>query len=167
MADPRVAGFASGLAIAAALIGGAASAAEPPPQNTFNAIDPDTLKEIISKLGQSQITIDNSDPQGPIVNVRMASGLSYAVFMDDCDQGKPNLCLSLEFRSSLPAGALNFSQINTFNQKMRYATAYLTDKGVPQLRMDENLRGGVTSAFVGYTVQIFTKIVAGYVQETK
>jgi len=42
--------------------------------------------------------------------------------------------------------------------KMRYATAYLTDKGVPQLRMDENLRGGVTTDFVAFTVQIFIKV---------
>ena len=155
------------LILAAAIVPGFARAADPAPPAAFNAIDADTLKSIIGKVTKSDVAIDATDPQGPILHVTMPGGLNYTVLMNDCDQGKPTLCLSLEFRASLPAGALNFSQINTFNEKMRYATAYLGDKGVPQLRMDENLRGGVTSNFVAYAVQIFIKLVAGYVQEAK
>jgi len=87
--------------------------------------------------------------------------------MDDCDGGQPNLCKSLEFRALLPPGALNFAQINGFNETMRYATAYLTNKGEPMLRMDENLRGGVTADFIAYNVQIFIKVASGFVQQAK
>ncbi len=134
---------------------------------TYNAIDPDTLTKIITAQGQAQVTPDLSDPKGPVLKVQMTGGIVYSVLMDDCDGGQPNYCKSLEFRAMLPAGALNFSQINSFNENMRYATAYLSDKGVPQLRMDENLRGGVTAQFVAYAVQIFVKVVSGYVQQAK
>jgi hypothetical protein len=134
---------------------------------TYNAVDADTMKNIIAAQGSSQVTIDTSDPSGPTVRVQMTSGIVYTIYMDDCDGGQPNLCKSLEFRAALPAGSINFSQVNGFNESMRYATAYLTDKGVPQLRMDESLRGGVTAAFLGYANQIFLKIVAGYVQQAK
>lgn len=132
---------------------------------TYNAMDADTVKKIVDAQGQSQSTIDTSDPQGPVVKVQLAAGLSYSILMDDCDGGQPNLCKSLEFRALLPAGSLNFAQINTFNQNMRYATAYLGDKGVPELRMDANLRGGVTSNFVAYDVRIFMKVVVDYLQQ--
>jgi hypothetical protein len=67
----------------------------------------------------------------------------------------------------LAPGALNFSQINDFNATMRYATAYLTDKGVPELRMDANIRGGVTANFIAYDVRIFVKLVGDYVEKAK
>ena len=134
---------------------------------TYNAIDAETLSKIVTAQGQSQVTIDTSDAQGPMVKVQLSSGLNYSIFMDDCDGGQPNLCKSLEFRALLPAGTINFAQINAFNETMRYATAYLSDKGVPQLRMDENLRGGVTADFVAYAVRIFMKVVADYVQQAK
>jgi hypothetical protein len=134
---------------------------------TYNAMDAETLKGIIAAQGSSQVTVEAADPQSSVVKVQMASGIIYSVYMDDCEGGQPNLCKSLEFRASLPAGSINFSQVNGFNETMRYATAYLTDKGVPQLRMDENLRGGVTADFVGYANRIFVKIVQGYVQQAK
>lgn len=134
---------------------------------TYNAMDAETLRKIVAAQGQSQVTIDTGDPQGPVVKVQLPSGLNYSILMDDCDNGQPNLCKSLEFRALLPAGTINFAQINAFNETMRYATAYLSDKGVPQLRMDENLRGGVTADFVAYAVRIFMKIVADYVQQAK
>ena len=77
------------------------------------------------------------------------------------------MCKDLEFRATLPPGSLNFAQINTFNQNMRYATAYLGDKGVPNLRMDVNVRGGVTADFVGYDVRIFVKVLSGYVGQAQ
>jgi len=134
---------------------------------TYNAMDAETLKKVIAAQGQSQVTIDNTDPTGPVVKVQLSNGINYSVLMDDCDGGQPNLCKSLEFRAMLPAGALNFAQINAFNETMRYATAYLSDKGVPQLRMDANLRGGVTADFVAYAVRIFTKVANDYVQQAK
>jgi hypothetical protein len=166
------------VALAATLAGtGIASAQTPAPVTTatgqtvvptYNAIDPDTLvKVIIGAVSTSQITPDLTDPNGPVLKVQMPGGLAYSVMMDDCDGGKPNLCKDLEFRAMLPPAALNFAQINAFNENMRYATAYLSDKGVPQLRMDANLRGGVTANFIAYDVRIFVKLVGGYVQQAK
>ncbi len=135
---------------------------------TYNEIDPDTMiKIIIGTISTSQITPDLTDLKGPILKVQMPGGLSYSVLMDDCDGGQPNLCKSLEFRAMLPPAALNFSQINSFNETMRYATAYLSDKGVPQLRMDANIRGGVTANFISYDVRIFVKLVGDYVKQAK
>jgi hypothetical protein len=127
----------------------------------------ETLIAIINSQGQAQITPDGSDPQGPVLKVQMPNGLYYNVLMDDCDNGQPALCKSLEFRATLPPGSLNFAQINSFNEKMRYATAYLSDKGVPQLRMDENLRGGITADFIAYGVRIFVKLVSDYRDQAK
>jgi hypothetical protein len=87
--------------------------------------------------------------------------------MDDCDNGQPALCKSLEFRATLPPGSLNFAQINSFNENMRYATAFLSDKGVPQLRMDTDLRGGTTADHIAYAVRIFVKVVGDYVTQAK
>jgi hypothetical protein len=157
----------SGLFIAVAALSGAAAIAAPTVVPTYNAIDADTLSKIIGALGKSQITPDTADPQGPILKVQLAGGINYSVLMDDCDGGQPNLCKSLEFRAVLPPGALNFAQINAFNENMRYATAYLSDKGVPQLRMDATLRGGVTADYLSYDVQIFMKVVGSYVQQAK
>ncbi len=134
---------------------------------TYNAMDADTLSKIISSQSQAQITPDSSDPQGPVLKVQLPNGIAYSILMDDCDGGAPNMCKSLEFRAMLPPGSLNFAQINSFNETMRYATAYLSDKGVPQLRMDENLRGGVTADFVAYAVRIFMKVVSDYVVQAK
>jgi hypothetical protein len=159
----------------------AAPAAEPsptkglvlPPSNatvipTYNSMNAETMMAIIKAAqGQVQVTPDGSDPQGPILKVQMPNGLNYTVLMDDCDGGQPALCKSLEFRATLPPGSLNFAQINSFNETMRYATAYLSDKGVPQLRMDENLRGGVTADFIAYAVRIFVKLVGDYVVQAK
>ena len=133
---------------------------------TYNGIDTDTLSSIIKAVLPVQVT-PLGDASGPILKIQGTNGLAYSVYLDDCDGGKPNLCKSLEFRATLPPGALNFAQINSFNQNMRYATAYLTDKGVPELRMDENLRGGVTADFIAYYVRIFNKVVIGYVQQAK
>ena len=159
-----LAGIALSTALAATLSGRAGAQTVIP---TYNAIDPDTMTKVITAQGQAQVTPDLGDPKGPVLKVAMPNGLTYSVFMDDCDGGQPNYCKSLEFRAMLPAGSLNFAQINSFNENMRYATAYLSDKGVPQLRMDETLRGGVTAQFMGYAVQIFVKVISSYVQQAK
>jgi hypothetical protein len=143
-----------------------------PPSNatvipTYNSMNAETLMRIILSQGQAQITPDGSDPQGPLLKVQMPNGIVYTVLMDDCDNGQPALCKSLEFRATLPPGSLNFAQINSFNENMRYATAYLSDKGVPQLRMDENLRGGVTADFLAYAVRIFIKLTSDYIVQAK
>jgi hypothetical protein len=134
---------------------------------TYNAIDADTLTKVILSQSQAQVT-PMSDSEGTTtLKVQLTSGVAYAVFMDDCDAGQPPKCKSLEFRATLPPGALNFAQINSFNENMRYATAYLSDKGVPQLRMDANIRGGVTADFVAYSVRIFTKVFSDYIAQAK
>jgi hypothetical protein len=143
-----------------------------PPSNatvipTYNSMNAETLMAIINSQGQVQITPDGSDPQGPTLKVQMPNGLNYTVLMDDCDGGQPSLCKSLEFRATLPPGTLNFAQINSFNENMRYATAYLSDKGVPQLRMDTDLRGGITADHIAYAVRIFIKLVSDYVVQAK
>ena len=143
-----------------------------PPSNatvipTYNSMNAETLMIIIKSQGQAQITPDGSDPQGPVLRVQLPNGLNYTVLMDDCDGGQPALCKSLEFRATLPPGSLNFAQINSFNETMRYATAYLSDKGVPQLRMDSDLRGGTTADHIAYAVRIFVKLVGDYVVQAK
>ena len=132
---------------------------------TYNAIGADTIKKIVDAQGQAQTTVDLTDPQGPIIKVQLAQGIGYWIELDDCDNGQPNLCKSLSLRATLPAGSLNFSQINAFNQNMRYATAFFGDKGVPELRMDANLRGGVTETFIAYDVRIFNKVVLDYIKQ--
>jgi hypothetical protein len=153
-------------ALSVGLFGAGSANAEATIVPTYNGIDTDTLSSIIKAVLPVQVT-PLGDASGPILKIQGTNGLAYSVFLDDCDNGKPNLCKSLEFRATLPPGALNFAQINSFNQNMRYATAYLTDKGVPELRMDENLRGGVTADFIAYYVRIFNKVVIGYVQQAK
>ena len=143
-----------------------------PPANatvipTYNSMNAETLMAIINSQGQAQITPDGSDPQGPVLKVQMPNGIVYTVLMDDCDSGQPALCKSLEFRGTLPPGSLNFAQINSFNENMRYATAFLSDKGVPQLRMDTDLRGGITADHIAYAVRIFVKLVGDYVVQAK
>ena len=159
----------------------AAKAAEPsptkgivlPPSNatvipTYNSMNAETMMAIIrAAQGQVQITPDGSDPQGPVLKVQTPNGLNYTVFMNDCDGGAPALCKSLQFQATLPPGSLNFAQINSFNETMRYATAYLSDKGVPQLRMDTDLRGGTTADHIAYAVRIFVKLVGDYVVQAK
>lgn len=134
---------------------------------TYNAMDADTLSKIIQAQGQVQVTPDFSDPAGPHLKVQLSNGINYVAFMDDCNGGQPNLCKSFEFRAQLPPGSLNFAQINSFNQSMRYATAYLGDKGVPELRMDVTFRGGVTADYIAYAVRIFVKVVSDYVVQAK
>lgn len=134
---------------------------------TYTAVGAETVMDILRSLGPAQMTPDGSDPQGPIIKVQAPAGLNYSVYMDDCDGGQPSLCKSLEFRASLPPGAMNFFQLNKFNESMRYATAYFADKGVPMLRMDVNVRGGVTADFLAYSARIFLKVVAGFVQQTQ
>jgi hypothetical protein len=154
------------LALLAPLLAAAPfAAAQPAP--TFNAVGAETMMDVIRSLGPAQITPDGTDPQGPTLKVQIQGGLNYVVYMDDCDGGQPTLCKSLEFRATLPPGAINFSQLNSFNESMRYATAYFTDKGVPMLRMDVSVRGGVTSDFLAYSTRIFLKVVAGFVQQAK
>jgi len=143
-----------------------------PPSNatvipTYNSMNAETLMAIIKSQSQAQITPDGSDPQGPMLKVQLPNGLNYTVLMDDCDSGQPALCKSLEFRATLPPGSLNFAQINSFNASMRYATAYLSDKGVPQLRMDTDLRGGITADHIAYAVRIFVKLVGDYFTQAK
>jgi hypothetical protein len=161
--------MAASLAAAGLVLAAGPALAEAPQTAvpTYNAMDPETLMKIINAQGKVQITPDGTDPQGPILKVQLPGGASYTVLMDDCDGGTPSMCKSLEFRATLPPGSLNFAQINTFNEKMRYATAYLSDKGVPQLRMDENLRGGVTADFVAYAVRIFVKVLSDYVGQAQ
>jgi hypothetical protein len=143
-----------------------------PPSNatvipTYNSMNAETLMAIIKAVSQAQITPDGSDPQGPVLKVQLPNAINYTVFMNDCDGGQPALCKSLEFRATLPPGSLNFAQINSFNETMRYATAYLSDKGVPQLRMDSDLRGGITADHIAYAVRIFVKLVGDYVVQAK
>ena len=143
-----------------------------PPSNatvipTYNSMNAETLMAIINSQGQAQITPDGSDPQEPLLKVQLPNGYNYTVLMDDCANGQPALCKSLQFRATLPPGSLNFAQINSFNENMRYATAYLSDKGVPQLRMDTDLRGGITADHIAYGVKIFIKLVSDYVGQAK
>jgi len=134
---------------------------------TYISIDADTMTKVILSQSQAQIT-PVSDSDGAItLKVQLGSGIAYAVLMDDCDTAQPPKCKSLEFRATLPPGALNFAQINSFNENMRYATAYLSDKGVPQLRMDASVRGGVTADFLAYSVKIFTKVFSDYIAQAK
>lgn len=144
-----------------------------PPSNatvipTYNSMNAETMMAIIrAAQGQVQITPDGSDPAGPTLKVQMSNGINYTVYMNDCDGGSPALCKSLQFQATLPPGTLNFAQINSFNETMRYATAYLSDKGVPQLRMDTDLRGGTTADHIAYAVRIFVKLVGDYVVQAK
>ena len=144
-----------------------------PPSNatvipTYNSMNSETMMAIIrAAQGQVQITPDGSDPDGPVLKVQMSNGLNYTVFMNDCDGGSPALCKSLQFQATLPPGSLNFAQVNSFNVNMRYATAFLSDKGVPQLRMDTDLRGGITADHIAYAVRIFVKLVGDYVTQAK
>jgi len=144
-----------------------------PPSNatvipTYNSMNSETMMAIIrAAQGQVQITPDGSDPDGPVLKVQMSNGLNYTVFMNDCDGGSPALCKSLQFQATLPPGSLNFAQVNSFNVNMRYATAFLSDKGVPQLRMDTDLRGGTTADHIAYAVRIFVKLVGDYVVQAK
>jgi hypothetical protein len=131
---------------------------------TYTALDVNTLTAVIQSQTQAQLTPDSSDPQGPIVRVQQANGVGYAVMMDDCQVG---LCKSLEFHAILPAGSLNFSQVNSFNQNMRYATAFFGDKGLPELRMDLSLRGGVTADTIAFTVRIFSKVLGDYIAQAQ
>ncbi len=131
---------------------------------TYTALDINTLTAVIQSQTQAQLTPDSSDPQGPIVKVQQANGVAYAVMMDDCQVG---LCKSLEFHAILPAGSLNFSQVNSFNQNMRYATAFFGDKGVPELRMDLSLRGGVTADTIAFTIRIFGKVLGDYIAQVQ
>jgi Putative bacterial sensory transduction regulator len=127
---------------------------------TYTALDVNTLTAVMQSQTQAQLTPDSSDPQGPIVKVQQANGVAYSVLMDDCQNG---MCKSLQFHAILPAGTLNFSQINSFNQNMRYATAFFGDKGLPELRMDLSLRGGVTADTIAYTIRIFGKVLGDYI----
>jgi hypothetical protein len=163
MAEPvvRVTALAAPLLLLA-VMGATAQTVVP----TYNAVSAETLMGVIRSLGPAEIKPDGSDPQGPILTVQTA-GITYQVFMDDCDGGQPSLCKSLEYRATLPAGSINFSQLNSFNQSMRYATAYFSDKGEPKLRMDVSVRGGVTANFLAYSTTIFLKVVAGFVQQAK
>jgi hypothetical protein len=129
-------------------------------------MDADTVSKIIQSQMQAQIT-PTADAQGITLKVQLSSGVAYTVFMDDCDGEQPARCKSLEYRATLPPGSLNFSQINSFNENERYATAYLGEKGVPQLRLDENLRGGVTADFVAYVTRIFVKVLSDYIVQAK
>ena len=144
-----------------------------PPSNatvipTYNSMNAETMMAIIrAAQGQVQITPDGSDPDGPTLKVQTSNGINYTVFMNDCDGGSPALCKSLQFEATLPPGSLNFAQINSFNQNMRYATAYLGDKGVPKLRMDTDLRGGTTADHIAYAVRIFVKLVGDYVTQAR
>jgi len=144
-----------------------------PPSNatvipTYNSMNAETMMAIIKAAqGQVQITPDGSDPDGPTLKVQMPNGINYSVFMNDCDGGTPALCKSLQFQATLPPGSLNFAQINSFNENMRYATAFLSEKGVPQLRMDTDLRGGTTADHIAYAVRIFVKLVGDYVVQAK
>ncbi len=152
----RLAAWAAPLAFA--VVGPAAAQTVVP---TYNAIDAETLMNIIRSQGQAQITPDGADPQGPILKVQMPNGINYTVFMNDCDGGQPSEC------KSMTLSAINFAQLNSFNEGMRYATAYFTDKGVPMLRMDQSIRGGVTADFIAYTVRIFIKVTLDFVQKAK
>jgi hypothetical protein len=127
---------------------------------TYTALDVNTLTAVMQSQTQAQLTPDSSDPQGPIVKVQQANGVAYSVMMDDCQNG---MCKSLEFHAILPAGSLNFSQVNSFNQNMRYATAFFGDKGLPELRMDLSLRGGVTADTIAFTIRIFSKVLGDYI----
>jgi hypothetical protein len=127
---------------------------------TYTALDVNTLTAVMQSQTQAQLTPDSSDPQGPIVKVQQANGVAYSVMMDDCQNA---LCKSLEFHAILPAGSLNFSQVNSFNQNMRYATAFFGDKGLPELRMDLSLRGGVTADTIAFSIRIFGKVLGDYI----
>ncbi len=151
------------LLILATAAGASAQTAVP----TYNAVDAETVMSVIRSQGPAQITPDGTDPQGPVLKVQAPGGLNYVVYMNDCDGGQPDLCKSLTFSATLPPGAINFSQLNSFNEGMRYATAYFTDKGVPMLRMDQSVRGGVTADFLAYTVRIFIKVTTDFVQKAK
>jgi hypothetical protein len=159
----------AGAAILAISIGAATNypAAAQTVVPTYNAVDAETLMNIIRSQSQVQITPDGTDPQGPVLRVQSPNGLNYTVFLSDCDGGQPSLCKSLTLSATLPPGAINFAQLNSFNEGMRYATAYFTDKGVPMLRMDQSIRGGVTADFLAYTIRIFLKVEADFVQKAK
>jgi hypothetical protein len=131
---------------------------------TYTALDVNTLTAVMQSQTQAQLTPDSSDPQGPIVKVQQTNGVAYSVMMDDCQNG---LCKSLEFHAILPAGSLNFSQVNSFNQNMRYATAFFGDKGLPELRMDLSLRGGVTADTIAFTIRIFSKVLGDYIAQAQ
>jgi hypothetical protein len=131
---------------------------------TYTAVDAKTLVAVIQSQTQAQVTVDASDASGPAVKVQQPNGVGYAVLMNDCQNG---LCKSLEFHALLPAGSLNFSQVNSFNQNMRYATAFFGDKGIPELRMDLSLRGGVTAETIAYTIRIFSKVLGDYIAQAQ
>ena len=111
-------------------------------QSLIDASDPEKIRNIASGYGAATLTTDSGGD--PMIRGRI-DGILYGVYFYGCDGGVN--CRSIQLYAAWdPITSITEDSMRSWNQTMRFGTAYLDDDGGPTLSWDINLFSGVTVA---------------------
>ena len=123
------------------------------------ASDPDAILNLAQGYGAARLTEDNvGDPK---IRGRI-EGLNYDVYFDDCKQGAN--CGSLMFYIvwGQGLGKISLEEVNSWNQRKRYAHAFLDKDGDPALQMDVMTKPGMTAENLNTYFQLWSQIIVEF-----
>jgi hypothetical protein len=131
------------LALVATLLLALSSAGTANAQTLVSAENPAQIVSIIQALG-FQARLDKDNTGDPLIK-SSSNGVDFSIYFYGCTKNKR--CQSLQFIAgyNLSKGT-TLEVLDDWNEKKRFASAYLDDENDPFLQMDANLEGGVSQA---------------------
>jgi hypothetical protein len=117
-----------------AILLAAATAASPAAAQMVSAKNPQSLVSAMQAAGfQAELGAAAGEP----AITSGAGGVQFKLFFENCTDGKA--CTTISFFTGFRDLEANLARINEWNQKNRFARAYIDAEGDPVLRMDVDL----------------------------
>lgn len=118
----------------------------------------DAIVEIAKGYGQA--TIDKDGQGDPMIKCQ-ANGLKYSVYFYGCEKGKN--CTSIQLLSGFNTdGKADLDKVLEWNSKKRWLKAVRDDEGDPIVRYDIMLAGGVTTANLSRSFNLFVDMLSDF-----
>jgi hypothetical protein len=143
------------LAVSATLSLALALAAPAGAQTLVSAENPAQIVSIIQALG-FQAQLDKDNVGDPLIR-SSSSGVDFSIYFYGCTKNKR--CTSLQFIAGYNlAKGTTLEVLDEWNEKKRFASAYLDDEDDPFLQLDVNTEGGITQANFEKTLDLWQSL---------
>lgn len=125
-----------------------------------DATNPAKVTEVARGFGSAELTEDGDGD--PMIEGRI-NGVVYRAFFYLCEDGKN--CKDLLLWAAWEGYDIDMNDVNSWNQQMRFGTAYIDGDGDPCLQMSVNLNYGVSRKNLDDTFDWWAAMLRTYTQE--
>lgn len=114
-------------------------------QSVYDGVRAEDMQRIVAGMGY-RAQIKESKSGAPFIS-SAANGLDFSIAFPNCQEGQR--CRSMTFQTWWkPGDRLDLRDLNEWNTKRRYTTAFRRTDGGLGIRMDVSVDGGVTEKYL-------------------